>query len=334
MEKPFPPERAASRPGSEPGNLSTRGFLIKVRKLFLFVPLVMLTFGAVAQDRRQDRSPYLIPQTVYVGDRAALILPQPVLLNAGDIVLDPLSPDFPSLPEMDIHRVVLESRPSGSRLVVEFSAFVPGILEFPPIEIGGQWFGGIKVEISSIIGDSDSAVLSAPLAPVSIPGTSFFVYGTLAGIVLFLFLVLWMSFRGRRHLSRWIIAWKRRRLIAGMAGVEKRLRRSLRQGGEKQGILDLLSAEFRNFLSIFTGENCRTRTAGEFVHVPLTFPGLPGEWGPGFLRNFFRRCDDLRFGGAEVVSADVMFLLGELKEFLAALDNAGRRKIKQGGQRK
>jgi hypothetical protein len=304
--------------------------LIKVRKLFFLLPLITLSVNALAQ--RQDRSPYLVPQTVYVGDRAVLIIPQLVHLTSGDIVLDPRSSDFPSLPEMDIHRIVLESRPAGSRLTVEFSAFVPGILEFPPIEIGGQRFTGIKVEISSIITDSDKGILSGPLAPASIPGTSFFVYGTLAGIVL-LFLVMWIAFRGRRHFSFWILAWKRRQLIAAMAGIEKRLRKSLRQGGEKQGILDLLSSEFRNFLSFFTGENCRTRTACEFALVPPPFPGLP-EWESGFLQSFFRRCDALRFGGSEVVSDDVTPLLGELKAFLAALDSAGRGKIKQEYTRK
>jgi hypothetical protein len=117
-----------------------------------------------------------------------------------------------------------------------------------------------------------------------------------------------------------------------MAVIEKRLRKSLLQGGEKQNILDLLSIEFRNFLSIFTGENCRTRTAREFAQILPPFPGLPSEWDSGFLQRFFRRCDDLRFGIAEVVSTDVIPLLGELREFLAALDSAGRGKNKQEGK--
>jgi hypothetical protein len=158
------------------------------------------------------------------------------------------------------------------------------------------------------------------------PGTSFFVYGTLTGLILFLFLVLWTALWGRRHLSLWITLWKRRRLIAAMSGIEKRLRKSLFLDGEKQKILDLLSLEFRNFLSIFTGENCRTRTAREFAQVPLPFPGLPPEWVSGFLQGFFRRCDNLRFGIAEVVSADITLLLAELREFLLALDKAGEGK--------
>jgi hypothetical protein len=88
--------------------------------------------------------------------------------------------------------------------------------------------------------------------------------------------------------------------------------------------LNFLAGEFRIFLSLFTGENCRAMTAGEFSRSsPL------GEWGAGdsplgadFLGAFFRRCDNLRFSGAGISSGELLDILGNLRLFIEALNAA------------
>ncbi len=293
-----------------------------MKKRFLFFPLALICVCAAAQ----DRSAYLIPRTVYVGDKAVLSLPLPARESSGDITLEGMDADFFSSEEIDIHRVALENRPQGRRLVVEFSAYVPGQLELPPIEIGGERFAGITVNISSALSGSDAAVLSGILPPAAVPGTAFLVYGTMVGIVLVLLFALWIALRGRKLFSGWLSAWERRRLIVSMMRIEKRLRKNLRGGIAEQNILDTLSGEFRSFLSLFTGENCRAKTAGEFGRLVFfqEFPGMPPEWDSRFLESFFRRCDNLRFSGGAIDSADIMALLAELRQFLAALAKAGR----------
>jgi hypothetical protein len=342
----------------------------------LLLHAVIALNGAAAQDRQQSRGPYLVPQTVYVGDRATLVVPLSEALGSdagrpggvsgfsgGTAVLDrdallPLNsgPEEPeALPVLELHRVELERRPAGARLLVEFSAYAPGILELPPLEIGGNRYSGLRVEISSILNsDKAGAVLSGPAPPLSVPGTSLLIYGTAAVLVLLLALSLGAALFGRRYFGGWIERMKRRRLIVSMAGIEKRIRRNIRKGNPsgRGEILSVISSEFRAFLSLFTGENCRAMTPAELGRLPpLVRVVAPNEGDDaengagaaaeaaaapslsvlsgGYLSEFFYRCDELRFGGRGIAGEDLSALLGDLKRFLEALDRAERGKIRE-----
>jgi hypothetical protein len=243
---------------------------------------------------------------------------------------------------MDFHRITLERGHSGSRLLIEFSAFRSGVLELPPIEIGGERFAGLHVDIRSILDPGETgAVLSGPVLPLAVPGTAPLVYGTMGAVALLLSLSLWAGTWGRRHLGGWILRWRKRRLIVSMAIVEKRLRRTLLREGNRRDILNILSGEFRGFLAFFTGENCRAMTALEIGRLPpleisaprdgAAFPSddmaePPAAAYGGFLESFFRRCDELRFNGSEIITGDVLALLGDLRDFLEALYKTGRNK--------
>jgi hypothetical protein len=287
---------------------------------------ILLIFFISAAVQAQDR-PYLIPQIVYVGDRATLVLPLHAAMETSTAIVSNLY----SSPDIDLYRIVLERRPSGSRLMIDFSAYTPGLLELPPIEIGGETFTGLGVEISSILGPGEGgAVLSGPASPLAVPGTSLLVYGTMGLITLFLLLVLWVLFWGRRRLAGWLEKWKRRQLIISMWNIEKRLRKNLAKGGNRQDILNALSSEFRVFLSLFTGQNYRAMTAGEMEHIapPHTDAETEGKTAGalsgGFLGAFFGRCDGLRFSGAEIAGNDILAALGDLRLFLQGLEKAGK----------
>jgi hypothetical protein len=126
----------------------------------------------------------------------------------------------------------------------------------------------------------------------------------------------------------WLKKRRRRGLLVSLAGMERRLRRELIRGNtgasQRGERLNFLAGEFRSFLSLFTGENCRAMTAGEFSRFsPLD------EWGPGdsplgagFLGNFFRRCDNLRFSGAGISAEELLDILENLKLFIEALKAA------------
>ena len=322
----------------------------KPDKLWLIV-LILIRVSAAAQDRGQGGRAYLIPPVVYVGDRATLVIPLAGMNADTNSVVTLDTRRIPLLPDIDFHRVTLERRPSGSRLLIEFSAFVPGVLELPPIEIAGERFTGLRLEVSSILGSGESGmVLSGPAPPLAIPGTSFLVYGTMGGLILFLLLALWAGLWGRRRFGGWILRWKRRRLIISMWAIEKRLRRTLLKEGKRREVLNTLSAEFRSFLSFLTGENCRAMTAGELGRLspellvmerrgdqktgadpggdnPPRYAEEPGhELSGAYLGGFFRRCDELRFSGSDIASGDVLAMLGDLRNFLKTLDRAERGK--------
>jgi hypothetical protein len=296
------------------------------RPLRGIIPLLFICATAAAQEQ-----PYLIPQIVYVGDRATLVFPLTrALTKDGAITLDPRQ--FPASPDIELHRVTLERRPTGGRLLVEFSAYAPGLLVLPSLEIGGERFTGLTVGISSIIGNGDAgAVLSGPASPLAIPGTSLLIYGGIAAFVLSLLFLFWAPFWGRRHLEGLIAAWKRKLLIVSMRSFEKRLRKSLVKDGNQCETLNILSREFRAFLSFVSGKNCRAMTAAELGRLPPLAADLAAAQSADaavlngeFLGAFFRHCDELRFSGKAIAGGEALAALDDLRRFLAALDRAHR----------
>ncbi|MDR0443798.1 MAG: hypothetical protein LBH44_10360 [Treponema sp.] len=285
-----------------------------------YLPLVffILTCAVI----NAQNSAYLIPRIVYVGDPAAMILPLPGYVHdSADIIL---TNGFPQDNDIDFHRIILERRASGGRLLIEFTAFAPGHLKLPVIEIGGEYFFDLSVTISSVIDSRVSELeLSGAAAPLAAPGTSFLIYGTMAGIVLLLLLTLWFALRGRRYLREWIAKWRFSRLFISMRKIERHLYKTLLKGGKTREILDRLSEEFRTFLSYLTENNCRAMTAVELETLPLE-QTFKQETNSGFLGKFFRRCDELRFSGETVNGEDITPLLADLRLFLDTVEKTGK----------
>jgi hypothetical protein len=259
---------------------------------------------------------FMVPSKVYVGDRASLVLPLPGL--TADKYSGTSPGQLPSLsPDIDIHQITVERRPGGSFLTIEFSAYAPGILELPPIDIAGETIGGLKIEISSILNSDESGMtLSAPALPLAIPGTSLLIYGSISTVILLMLLTIWVLFRGRKQMEAWLAAWRRKRLLALMLATERRLRRALLKGVNYRQILDTLSTEFRDFLSRFTGINYRAMTAAEIGWLKNAGEGITDA---ASLSAFFSQCDGTRFSGREINNDETLSMLGDLKNFLATL---------------
>ena len=317
--------------------------------LFLYVALLVAIPAAThAQD-----VPHTIPATVFVGDRAVLLVPLPGFSGHGDVEMPAGS--IPESPDIDIHRVALERRPGGSRLAVEFAAFATGVLELPPLEIGGEVFRGLSVEIASVLAPGEPPILSLPPVPLAVPGTSLLVYGTVAVVVLILFLASLTSLRGRGWLAARLAQWRRRRVLRLMLATERRMRKALAKGADPREVLDGLSREFRAFLSNLTGENCMAMTAREIgflfgtgdrgqgtgegtdevplddfqpANPPAKIPNPPSQTSSPLspvpcplsrIENFLSRCDGARFSGLATNSGGTLELLDELRGFIPEL---------------
>jgi len=257
----------------------------------------------------------LIPKTVYVGDPAVLVLPLPAaIINSDDIIMTELSPNIPKDDNIDFHRVILERRVTGSRLLIEFTAFVPGYLKFPEIEIDGEYFGGLSVTINSVIDTRKSLQLSGYASSLAMPGTAVLLYGFLAIVVLFLLLILWFIFKGRAFVKLLAEKWKRLRLFTFIRNAVRRLQKALMRGGDKRAVLDKISDIFREFLSVLTNANCRSMTAREFANMPEEL-----IHNSNFLGDFFRRCDKFRFSGEDVNLREISGLLVDLRNYIEVL---------------
>jgi hypothetical protein len=258
---------------------------------------------------------YMVPPKVYVGDRASLVLPMPGLLADTKISLE----HIPFSEELVIHNVAFERRPSGSFLTIEFSAYTPGTLELPPLEIEGKIYSGLKVEISSILSTDESGmVLSSPAPPLALPGTSLLVYGTISAGILLMLLSIWSMVWGRKRIKGWLAAWKRKHLLVSMMATERRLQKALAKGVPRREILDVLSVEFRNFLTQLSGENCRAMTAAEIGLLKTLGENIVTDG--KFLGRFFNTCDTLRFSGHEINGDETLAMLGDLKSFIQTLN--------------
>jgi hypothetical protein len=285
----------------------------KYAVLFVFI----FTFAAAFIQRTyaQNTGAILIQRIVYVGDPAVIVLPLPASIkNSDDVILTPLSPDIPKDENIDFHRVILERRVTGSRLLIEFTAFVSGYLKLPEVEIGGEHFSGLSLNVNSVIDTRKSLRLSGHASSLAMPGTAVILYGAMAAVALIIILSLWFIFRGRKFLKLWVEKWKRRRLFTFMHNIEKRLQKALLKGESKRTILDKISDTFRDFLSVLTNTNCRSMTAREFNSLQEAL--IPNN---GFLGDFFRRCDKLRFSGENVNQRDVSCLLDDLSKYIEIL---------------
>jgi len=268
-----------------------------------------------AQYSAQYSGAILIPRVIYVGDPAVLVLPLPTSIkNSDDVLLTSLSPNIPKDDNIDFHRIILERRVTGSRLLIEFTAFVPGYLNLPDIEIGGEHFSGLSVTVNSVIDTQKSLELSGHASSLAMPGTAVILYGTMAAVVLIFILLFWFIFKGRAFLEIWVGKWKRLRLFTFIKNMERRLQKALLKGGNKRAILDKISDTFRDFLSVLTNANCRSMTAREFNNLPekIIHDSV-------FLGYFFRRCDKLRFSGEDVSAQDISWLLDDLRNYIEKL---------------
>jgi len=317
---------------------------------------VILFFLPAAILYSQQASSYLIPRRIYVGDPAVLVLPLPAAhQNSADIIITKTdfflhANNFPSDENIDFHRIILERRTAGSRLMIEFTAFIPGVLEFPAIEIGDEYFTGLSVTVNSILDGRSDRVLSASASTLAMPGTALMLYGSMAAFILIILITIWFIVRGHVILKELQKKWKRRRLFASIKKTEKRLYKSVLKGTDKRIILDKLSEEFRNFLSLLTGYNCRSMTAREFELLPIQFfmqeaetknkqskeeiskdeaqakvvaeaaaeaPDKPHGYNCSVsLGKFFRSCDELRFSGVNINSQDILQLLAVMRLFV------------------
>ncbi|MCL2209187.1 MAG: hypothetical protein FWC19_02870 [Treponema sp.] len=276
-------------------------------KKYPVIFLLLLTGTLFAQNYNVN----IIPRQIYVGDQAVMIVQLPGTdQNKPDIILDVFSPGFPSHELIDFHRIALEQRTGGSRLLIEFTAFAPGIMEFPVIEAGGNYYADLTVTISSLIKNRSSLMLSGYAPALAMPGTALLLYGIIAILVIMILFTAWFILKGRTFLKKLGEKLKYYRLILSIKIMEKQVYLSILRGGEPRNILDKFSQQFRVILSSLTGKNCLSMTANEFENQ---------EYNPVILGKFFRRCDELRFSGIKIDSYEILGLLDDLRSFLRAL---------------
>jgi hypothetical protein len=278
--------------------------------------------------------PYLIPQTVFVGDRGKLVFPLGSAFSGVENRVIQGIENLPQSEDLVIYRVELTHRANSAQLLIDFQAYVPGVVKLPPIEIASYTFRDFEVNITSILGSSDQRdlVLSGPADPLVAPGTAMMIYGTILLLIGGLLALTLGRFWGKTRFPVLKERFRRRQIIRAMGKNLRRLRNSLSkeksglltEGNSERKILAELSQEFRTFMGLLTRENCRAMVPREFLSLPSLGGGeyLAGD----FISSLFRRCDTLRFSGSTAEKNTVLDLLDDFKKFTDALDKAEQEK--------
>jgi hypothetical protein len=296
------------------------------------VAVFLLFFALTIQAQTRTDVPYLVPQTIFVGDSGRLVVPLGrAFARITPYILD-VPENLPETPELLIRRLELERRSGGARLLIDFIPYAAGVLSLPDLEIISPGEGteplvlsGLEVQVASILNPSQMT-LSGPAVPIAAPGTSFLVYGTIIVFILFLCLGIGISLWGRRHFRDLWELFRRRRLLRAMTRFLRCLRQecSLEKEGDAGYYLTLLSKEFREFLSLFSGINCRSLTPGEFLELPISQTAL--ALGPVYLCWLFQNWETLRFSGQKMEMAEMFMALDEIERLIAALDKEEKEK--------
>ncbi|AEF81919.1 hypothetical protein [Leadbettera azotonutricia] len=304
---------------------------MKRQPLVLLLSVLLCSLAPVdsawAQDNSQKaETPYLIPQTIFVGDSGRLVVQLGQAFLAARAFAHTAPELLPKANDVLITRIELEQR-NGTRLLIDFIPYAPGIVAFPDIEIPSSageplQVSGLEASVASILRPQEAA-LAEPAAPLTVPGTGLLVYGAASGILALVFLGIGGSIWGRKHFSAFRERWRRKRLLRVMDRFLRRLRVESEGGSihRQMELFSLLSGEFREFLSIFTGVNCRILTPLEFRDVSLAArDSAKGDSIKGdYLCDLFRRWETLRFSGSKIAKGDLRKVLDELNEFILSL---------------
>jgi hypothetical protein len=287
-------------------------------KRFLLLLLALPVFPVFSQTVPGE--PYLIPQTVFVGDKGRLALPLgSAFAGAEAAVIQGAA--LPRTRDLVINRVELERRGAAATLLVDFQAYVPGLITLPPIEIASHTFAGLEVTIRSILPvEPQGMILSGPAEPLAAPGTAALIYGSILGIILMLLALTLGSVWGRTRLRYFVERLRRQWVIRAMGRTLKRLRAV--SPGRDSEIPAILSRDFRVLLGIFTGINCQAMVPSEF----LSLDNLGGAARPEAVADLFRRCDTLRFSGRGIERDAALALLDEFKNLAVLLGAAEKDK--------
>ncbi|MDR1374591.1 MAG: hypothetical protein LBJ24_06440 [Treponema sp.] len=293
----------------------------RLASLCFLLALACLPSPAEAQEA------FLIPQTIFVGDKGRLVVPLGQPFMAAEAFVRSVPEDLPEAADLVITRIELERRSGNLRLIVDLIPYAPGVLPLPALAVplpGGDALelSGLKVTVASILAPQEAS-LSSPAPPLPAPGTGLIIYGTAAGILLVLFLGIGLSVWGRRNFAFFWERFRRRRLLRIMARFLRRIEAESLSGKNKSPgeFLSILSGQMREFLSLFTGTDYRPLTAREFLNTPFY---------PDFLCAFFRRCDRLRFSGGGIELGDLSAALEEIRSFIGILLKAEAARLPAG----
>jgi hypothetical protein len=255
--------------------------------------------------------PFLVPQTVFVGDAGRLVVPLAGFAHAAGQTNATMTDRLPFNENVIIKRVEIDVR--AKQLLIDFTAFKPGVLEIPAISWGsGTWMEAIelpplKVEIASILErEGYSIILSPPEKPLAAPGTFVMISGGTVACIALTVAAVFLTVNGPRHFHRFAERLRIRLLIYRTERAIQKTQYALTMGrmGTKEGITTV-GEVFKSFLSAFYRKDYASYAAEDFLSDIL----FSGSESGGAVYRIFATCDKLKFSPARIEPDDAKTLI-------------------------
>ena len=239
----------------------------------------------------------LLPQTVFAGDEARLIVAMPENSFAGKRppIIITGADKLPHTDDVIITRV--EVNYNTRELIIDFKAFNVGEITLPVIQV--ENFTGppdLTVKITSVLEQEgfSTAALSPPAQPLAAPGTFALIIGSTALLITLITVVVLTALRGPAYIHAALEAARIRHLIKKHRREVLKTLKSLAVGGvDGKTSLAQTSSALKTFLGSLYRTNCASFSAHDFLNDGRFLT-------EGVL---FAECDHLRFQ-AHPVSAE------------------------------
>ncbi len=296
-----------------------------------------------------DGEPVLIPQIVFVGDRARLVIPiggVPVGNARGSSLVD-IRERLPHSKEVAIVRAELERRGGAGRtesaksgdyqILLDFIAYAPGVIVLPDVEVGGLRISGLQVEIASLLDlEGGNSELSPPAATLAAAGTAPLLYGLLFAFIVFAASSAFLARQGFPLLQDALERRRRSLAVRAMRRVLVRLHEKFAEL-DANTVFSMLLPALREYLSLRSGVNCRSLTPGELSQA---LDGVLPEGRNRFvfltpdttnLETLFRLGDAVRFGGGAARASRLDVLLAGVSDLVDRIEAPSPGKAARGG---
>jgi hypothetical protein len=296
--------------------------------------LLLLTAGAVLsvvpeelqKESDSKECPFLVPAKVFVGDRAQLFVPvTPIIGDTRRTLTIDTAERLPQSDQLRLYKLTLEYQGNKSYIIIDFSAYTPGLVEFPPLSLGPYNLESQQVYIASVLNEQPETMSLSPLEPaLLVPGTLILVYTGVFIIILLVVVTLLFVFRGKNIVSRWKENYQKKTST-------KRLQRTLKR---LESLLDrpvdfytMLSTELRRFLSTQTGIDFFPLTGQDLTMMTLPLNFSREEI--NFLSHLLRTGDTVRFGNEPAEAQQLKETIQAVKEFIASLEGTNRQEARK-----
>ena len=173
----------------------------------------------------------LVPREVFVGDSAEFSFETGVFSSDSEsnTTISVPPDEIPLSSDATINSITVTRKPDSATVTIRFVPWVSGVIKLPSFSVASRIVTPPPVRIASIIEKTGKNSLEPPRSPLLIPGTTWLLYGIIAGISVIVFLFIFTAIRIHRYVianpSKRNAGKRKARIMKELKILERRLKR-------------------------------------------------------------------------------------------------------------